>query len=292
MQLGERGYGIARAGGPLTPDSIGSLLDLAARRGVDVLDTAPAYGDAEEILGRLLPADAPFRIVTKTRVFGRPIRPEDARTVTEDLRRSLERLRRGRIAGLLVHEAGDLLDDGGGHIFDALERLKEEGAVARIGVSVYEARQLDGILGRYAVDVVQAPVNLLDQRLPREGRLEKMKARGIEVHVRSLFLQGLLLMDPERVPAHFDAVREHLRRCDARTRERGLTRLQAALAFVRGLGGCDVAICGVDSPVQLEEICRALAELPETDDVDWSGYRIDDPRIVDPRRWPSGKEPA
>jgi aryl-alcohol dehydrogenase-like predicted oxidoreductase len=152
-------------------------------------------------------------------------------------------------------------------------------------VSIYEERQLERVLERHAIDLVQAPVSLLDQRLARRGWLDRLKARGIEVHVRSLFLQGVLLADPGTLPARFEAFRDHLRRCHRRTRERGLSQLQAALAYVASLDACDVAIVGADSASQLREVLLELESLPAAGGLDWSSYALDAADLVDPRRW-------
>lgn len=283
-QFDERGYGIAREAEPPGDRRIEAILRVAETRGVDLLDTAPAYGAAESLLGRLSPAGS-FRIVTKTRVFRRPIVAADRVVVRDDFRRSQDRLRRDRLDGLLVHHADDLLDGGGGHIFEALTSLKEQGQVSGIGVSVYDGGQLERILDRFPVDLVQGPLNLLDQRLARDGWLDAIRRRGIEIHLRSVFLQGLLLMDPQRLPARVAPVRAHLLRCEAATRRRGLTRLQAALAYVAGQVADGVVLCGADSPAQLEEICDGAEHSARLADADWSEYRLDDPRWIDPRRW-------
>jgi aryl-alcohol dehydrogenase-like predicted oxidoreductase len=113
-----------------------------------------------------------------------------------------------------------------------------------------------------------------------------MKESGIEVHARSLFLQGLLLMDTDRLPAGFEPIRERLLETRNRARGIGLSPLGAALAFARDAADPDVAVCGVESAAQMRQIREAL-DAPPVDE-DWSGWALDDPAWVDPRRWETG----
>jgi aryl-alcohol dehydrogenase-like predicted oxidoreductase len=273
-------YGVARTRGPVDVDA---LLEAAAACGVSCLDTAPAYGEAESLLGRALPPDHGFRIVTKTPVFRRALRHDVGAEVEAAAHRSLERLCQSRLDGLLVHDAEDLLADGGEAIFDALGELKATGLVSGIGVSVYDASQIDRVLERFRIDVIQLPFGPLDQRLVQSGHLEKMKSSGIEVHARSLFLQGLLLVEPERLPEPLAPLRPALAERRRWAAALGTTPAAAALGFARACGLVDVAICGVDSPVQLHELGEAIGQPPV--EARWSDWALDDARWLDPRRW-------
>jgi aryl-alcohol dehydrogenase-like predicted oxidoreductase len=285
-QFGQR-YGIAGGADRPGPETVAEILGAAADAGVTYLDTAPAYGESEALLGRALGANHPFRIVTKTPVFRRPMLDGEAgRVVTEAARASLARLGQERLYGLLVHDAEDLLADGGESIFDSVRKLRDSGLVSRIGVSVYDARQIDRVLERYRIDLIQLPLSALDQRLVRSGHIAKMKSSGIEVHARSLFLQGLMLLDPERLPAGFEPVRGHLEATAERARGLGLSPLEAALAYARDGAAPDVGLCGVETAAQLREVRAALDTPPP--DTDWSTWALDDPRWVDPRRWETG----
>jgi aryl-alcohol dehydrogenase-like predicted oxidoreductase len=129
-------------------------------------------------------------------------------------------------------------------------------------------------------------VNVLDQRLIESGHLRKLKERGVEVHARSAFLQGLLLMDPESLPAFFEPVRSLLRDYRAAIRDKDLSPLQAAIGFVAGLPEVDVVVCGVNDTDQLEELCRNYREL---DPVIFRKFGINDEQMLDPSQWQAGK---
>jgi len=162
--------------------------------------------------------------------------------------------------------------------------LKHQGLVKKLGASVYTAEQIDRLLEQYELDLIQLPVNILDQRLVASGHLAKLKRAGVEIHARSVFLQGLLLMEPDTLPPYFEPVREHLRRYRAHLEGWGLSPLQAALGFVIGLEEVDVAICGVNTHQQLEELVRLAKSLPDLDRL--AEFAIDAPSVLDPSRWP------
>ena len=131
------------------------------------------------------------------------------------------------------------------------------------------------------MQVVQLPLSVFDQRLLRDGRIAGLRQRGIEVHVRSVFLQGLLLMDPGQVPVYFAAWREVLRDYRLWLADRCLSPLSAALGFALGLQDADVVFVGVNSAAHLEEACSA--EPLDTDDFgDWA---MGDADLLDPSRW-------
>lgn len=279
-------YGISNQSGQVSAAEARKILALAATAGVRVVDTARAYGDAESRLGEWLAKDHQFLIVTK---LAGP--PEDAaassakRWVVDAFRRSLKRLRATHVHGLLVHGATDLLGPRGAETWRAMETLREGGAVDKIGVSVYTGQEIDLILDRYPLELVQLPLNVLDQRLVRSGHLERLKAAGVEVHARSVFLQGLLLMDPPgQLEPHFEPARQSLDAFHTAARAAGRSPLDAAVSYVLSVDEVDTAVFGVTSATQLAEILLAA---PKSMPAGWfAPFALDDERILDPSRWP------
>jgi len=282
-------YGISRGGaGAVPPGEVRAVLERAAALGVAVLDTAPAYGASERLLGELAGDLPDLRVVTKTEVReGVGCADRGAQGVVEGLERSLERLRRPSVYGLLVHRPQDLLGPHGPACHEGLVAARERGLVRRIGVSVQSPEQLAALLGRFPLDLVQAPLNVLDQRLLREGWPERLRARGIELHVRSPFLQGLLLMDEQELPPALRPLAPALARFRRRARARGRTPLAAALGFALSRPGVDVVLCGVHGVGHLEEIAAAARAAWAGGPTQWCDeLAVDDPAWVDPSRWP------
>jgi aryl-alcohol dehydrogenase-like predicted oxidoreductase len=267
-------YGISNAGGCTPPAEVRAILSEALRRGVRVLDTAPAYGAAEALLGDLAPGGTPFEVVTKVPGGAEP---------RASLEVSLARLRRASVAGLLAHDPEDLLGPGGEAFFAALDALRAEGLAAHVGASVQRPEQAEVLLERFPIGLLQLPLNVLDQRALASDLLPRARERGILLHARSVFLQGLLLMEPEDVPAGLGRARPALAAFRARAAQLGCTPLQAAVGFVAAQPGVDVVLCGVSTAAQLGEL---LAEAPALDPLACADLALSDLDILEPPRWP------
>lgn len=278
-------YGISNAAGRVPVEEVRAILARAAAAGLRVLDTAAAYGASESVLGETLPATHGFDVVTKLPRL--PSGLSDAE-VTDWVRtrfaESLQRLRCAAVHGLLMHSGQDLLSPQGQALFTAMRALQAEGRVRLVGASVYDGAEIDALLERYDLDLVQLPINLLDHRLIEGGQLRRLRQRGVEIHARSLLLQGLLVMPPEQLGPHFAPALPALRRLRELARSRGLTPLALAVAFVNAVPEIDCAVFGVTSAEQLQEILDA-ASLPSQPDW-YAGCRVNDESILNPARWP------
>ncbi|MHB1204283.1 MAG: aldo/keto reductase, partial [Rhodospirillaceae bacterium] len=224
-------------------------------------------------------------IVTKTRAV-RSSRIEDADidAVEAALEESFRRLRRASVYAVLVHDAGDLLVPGADRLWKLLERYRAAGSIGRIGVSVYNPGQCEAIAAAFPVEVVQLPFNVYDQRFLESGVLADLKARGVEVHARSAFLQGLLLMPPDALPPHFDTIRDHHTRFHAFAHAHGLSPLAAALTFCLSQADIDHVVVGCEKVGQIEEILTAAAAEPPL--VFPESFALTDVNIIEPSRWP------
>jgi aryl-alcohol dehydrogenase-like predicted oxidoreductase len=279
-------YGISNLEGKVPGEQVKRILDAAAESGVRVIDTASLYGDSESILGRFLREGHAFNIVTKTPQYSKPqLTRDDARLLERTFQESLVKLKQPSLYGLLIHNADDLLAENGILLWESMADIKSKGMVKNIGVSVYSARQIDAILEKFPIDLIQLPVNVLDQRLIRSGHLKKLKRKGIEIHARSVFLQGLLLMDPAKLHDYFGSVREHLQHYNQFIETKSLSRIKAALDFVLSLGEVDAIIVGVVNSVQLDEIINECMDAPKMTLDDYGLFSWSDDGILDPFRW-------
>lgn len=280
-QFGRR-YGIANTSGQVPRETVAAILELARAEGIDTLDTAVAYGESEACLGEV--GVAPWRIVTKL-----PALPGDDADVGEwvetQVRGSLQRLRRERLEGLLLHRSADLHGPHGAALLGALASLKSRELIAAAGISIYDPGELDALWPSWQPDIVQAPCNVLDRRMVHSGWLARLARQGVRVHLRSVFLQGLLLMPSETRPGRFARWRPTLDRWLAWCAAQGESPLQAALAFGCGLPGVERVIVGVESVRQLRELMAAAARAaPAPPEELCSGDRD----LIEPRRWERG----
>ncbi len=273
-------YGITNAGGRTAESEVARILQFAWDAGCRVLDTAAAYGESEAVLGRFLDDARPFRIVTKTPVG---IGNGGASTIAQTFSDHLARLRCRGVYGLLVHRASDLLGPFGAERYRELCALRDAGRVERIGASIYDGAEIDALLERFDLDLVQVPVNVFDQRLLASGRLARLKERGIEVHARSAFLQGALLLKPDELPGFLRPLAGPLRDFRRAAEAQRMSPLEAALSFVKNLAAVDVVIVGVTHLPELEQVVAAFAT---TQGFAGASLACADTRLVNPSLWP------
>jgi aryl-alcohol dehydrogenase-like predicted oxidoreductase len=223
----------------------------------------------------------PWRVISKL-----PPVPDETRDVAawvqECVRQSLQRLGIPKLYALLVHRSQDLLSPRGDRLYRAMTGVKEGGWVEKIGASVYGPAELEALWPSFRLDLVQGPFNVIDRRLATSGWLARMHASGAEVHTRSVFLQGLLLMATARRPIRFnrwsalwDQWRSWLAECE-------LTPLQACLGFAQAQSDIDRIVVGVDSVQQLREI---LAASTVSSAIPPDALRSEDLDLIDPVRW-------
>ena len=277
-------YGISNKQGKPSPHEVENIINTAYKGGVRLIDTAPAY-DSEKMIGKIIRGKSGLKIVTKTPAFSSAtIGSEDLKNLEDSFNNSLLLLGQSKLYGLLIHHCDDLLKPNGRKIWDKMVELKNAGLIEKIGVSVYTSEQIDSILERYTINIIQLPINVLDQRLIINGYLAKCKKMGIEIHARSVFLQGLLLMNPDLLHPFFEPIKEHLKMYHAFINEKGLTPIEAALSFVLSLGEVAYIIVGVNSIYELNGILPSV-HINAARLRGFSCFETNDNNILDPSYW-------
>lgn len=277
-------YGISNQSGQTSPVEVAKILEFAAANGITYLDTAPAYGNSESVLGKCLKPSHQFRIVTKIDKIGKSqIEDCDVDLVLATFHQSLKNLHQKSVYGLLVHHPDDLLEEGGGILFQALEYLKTEGLVKKIGVSVYDQVQIEKLLDKYSIDLIQVPLNVFDQRLLENGYLDSLKSAKIEIHVRSVFLQGLLLMSEDEVPNYLLDLVPHLNSYRQANEKRGISHLEAAIGFIDRIDSVNTLLVGVNNLSQLQEIVAANNPVSDLSYLDTCSVKSE--HLINPSLW-------
>ena len=278
-------YGVSNTTGRTSEAEVRRVLALAAASGVRMLDTAAAYGDSEVVLGRCLSSCHSYLVITKTVPLDSFTTVENSgRIVREGVFRSLARLDQNSVYAILVHNPGDLLGPNGEAVWAELEKIKAEGRMKKIGVSVYEGEEIDALLSRFPIEIIQVPLNVLDQRLIKGGQLQRLKKKGVEIHARSVFLQGLLLMDPVQAPNYFNPIKEQLIKWRRFVEANGFSPSKAALSFIRSRPEVDVVLIGVNQAAQLLTNIEEFST-SENLSLDYSSFALDDPLYVNPAKW-------
>lgn len=272
-------YGIYNHTGKVSPIEVQSILNLALSHGINTLDTAIAYGDSESCLGNLGVGD--FKVVTKLPAFIDNC--HDVREwVHQQVNASLSRLRVKSIYGLLLHRPEQLLHPKGVELYKALQELKDKGQVQKVGISIYSPNELYALIPRYRFDLVQSPFNLIDQRLFTSGWLGRLKDFDIEIHTRSVFLQGLLLMLKAEIPYKFSPWQGLWDIWHQWLLDYNIPAIDACLAFPLSFSDIDHVIVGSDNTKQLLQITNAAKsqlnkELPN--------LKCEDENLINPSNW-------
>ena len=276
-------YGVSNNEGKTSKKQALSILNFAQKKGIRTIDTAPSYGDSERVLGKLFEGEE-WDITTKTLPFNsKSINEEQIEQLRSVFRESLVSLHKKSIYGLLVHSCNDLLKPGGEKIFREMERLREIGMVKKIGVSAYSSKQIAAILGKFNIDIIQLPINIFDQHLFVDGWLEKLKNKNVEIHARSTFLQGLLLMPRTTIPTYFLPIKEKIELFSKSAQELSLSKLELALGYVMGINEIDKIVVGVNTIEQLREIIEATQV--KVNPMEFTDVSIDNPIYTNPSLW-------
>lgn len=293
VQFGMK-YGINNTLGQPTLDESFKMLDIAIDNGIKVIDTARAYGEAEEILGKYFidrKNSDKVKVITKLRPNVVEIGEKDVQgVVRRELEDSLKRLNIERLDGYLLHTPGYIYNK---EILKALISLKNEKLVSNIGVSIYEIEDGEEAIRTGVVDYIQLPYSILDQRGVKTNFISKAKQSGITIYTRSAFLQGLFTMNKNRIPANLKKAIPYINIFEQLLDKYQINKISALINFVKQEKDIDYLVFGVDTPDQLIEDIKIyksevipdefLSELKKQ-------FNEIDKSIIFPSLWSNGKK--
>ena len=272
-------YGIANNSGQIDLSQGKLLLNSALKNGINTLDTAIAYGNSEMRLGQI--GVEKWHVVSKLPAL--PDKCENVKGwVVEQVHHSIIRLGIDQLYGLLLHKPQQLLDPNGHLIYQSLIQLKADGLLNKIGISIYDPSELDLLCKEFDFDLIQAPFNILDRRILDSGWLTKLSNLGIEVHTRSTFLQGLLLMSEKDIPTKFDQWTLLWLEWFNWLKKSELSALEACLGYVLSFSEISKIVVGVDSITQLNQVIQATRGVPLNVP---DKLKIDDINLINPANW-------
>ena len=272
-------YGVSNSHGIVSQASAYDILETARESGIEILDTAPAYGEAEAVLGDI--GTHGFSVISKILVPKKmTARPQDY--VRRSVTTTLSRLNTEKLSGLLVHNPEYLTQPHGWEIYQEMLRLRGEGLIDKVGVSVYSPSVFCRLAERFQFDLVQCPVNVLDRSSEQHSFQQRISESGAKLMARSAFLQGLLLQDLDKLPKYFDPWRDLLGGFENWAMENRMSKLEACLVYVKSAPGVDILAVGVETSSQLRSILSAL-EAPSVQVP--SSLKSEDPNLTNPSRW-------
>ena len=282
-------YGVANRTGQPGPDEVSAMISLARANDIDTLDTARAYGDSEAVIGRAVGSDPAFHVVTKTdpHLLEGSGGPEEAvGRLRESLRVSRELLGRRRLDTVLLHRPGHRLAHGGA-LWDAMREERDQDRIGRIGISALSPADAFCGLEDPDVSVMQVASSLLDRRLVDGGFFEAARSRGVEIHVRSVFLQGSAFFAPSELPKRLEGLEPSIRRLDEVAAELQVSRPTLFWAWARQLGSAKLLV-GCERAEQLGEHLEwfeAATAHMETVAAIAQSLPVLGEEVVDPSRW-------
>ena len=243
-------YGVNSAGRP-NEEIAKCILEEAEKGGIYTLDTSSAYGNSEEILGRCLCKEKRFRIVSKY--------PKGEIPVGEMFNGSLKRLNVSQLYGYLLHHFEVYKNNQ--TIWDDFVALKESGKVKKIGFSLYNPEELELVLKNGSpFDLIQVPFNIFDRKF--QPYMREVHEKGVEIHVRSTFLQGLFFKDRNSLPEKLLPMKKYLFQLDDFSKENGMSISEIALNYNLQNPYIDGVLIGVDNVAQLQANLTSIKSTP------------------------------
>jgi aryl-alcohol dehydrogenase-like predicted oxidoreductase len=269
-------YGVANKGRVQTKSKALAILVEAQHLGVFDLDTSPEYQNAEEIIGNFHTSHPKFNCYSK---ISRRMLNSPTDTLLS-LGNSLKLMNIDSLSGLYFHNPDELLAIDPEEIENLIDSIEETDRVRKIGASVYELEEILKIRERHPrITLFQVPENIADQRLRHSDQIESLHERGVEFHVRSIFLQGLLLM--KNAPAHLAGAQPFLDGLNEAAQIRNCSPLHLCLSYVKQLGWASKFVIGVSEATQLHDIKLAVNFANEDVQIEAVLPEL----IRDPRKW-------
>jgi len=279
-QFGEH-YGVVNQEGQVPLEIVKQILIYAKNAGINDLDTASLYGESEKCLGKL-DLDS-WNINTKLR----PV-PYNCKNIYDwtniEAQKSLSRLCLDKVNGFMLHRPNQLIDKGGNQLWSSMENLKTMGLTKKIGYSMLtsDPKDFEKICTKFIPDIIQVPFSIFDQRFKNSGWMEKLFDMGVEIHVRSIFLQGLLIQNRYKRLKKFERWNVIWDKWEAWLDVQQITSLEACLSFVASHRFINYAVIGVDSLYQIEQITSTRiidgVEVPKD-------FSCSDLNLIEPSNW-------
>lgn len=269
-------YGVSNTTGKTTPEEVSSILEYASRIGIDTLDTAPAYGNSEDVLGACLgKTERSYRIVSKL--------PADFTDVASIVNGSLAKLHLDSFYGYLYHNFNVFFKHP--ESLDDLQKFRDAGKIRKIGFSLYKTEELEYLLkNKISFDIVQVPYSIFDRRFAPV--FPKLKEMNVEIHIRSAFLQGLAFLDPESINPFFSSVVPQLRTLRELAQRTGLSLADVCLLWCTQNELIDKVVIGVNTKQNLVDNFASVQRLLPPSYSDYLGQiEIKDESILLPYLW-------
>ena len=289
-QIGIKQYGITNKVGKLKDSEVRGILAKASKNNINLIDTAAAYGNSEEILGNSMDSKKNFQIISKLPKQNKNIFTEEDQNVWEkNFQCSLKKLKTDKLEGYLLHHPADLFKEGSIFLKNWLYSLKKRGLTKNLGISIYSNDEIRNIDLDF-FKIIQLPLSLYDQRLLNDGTIAYLKRRQCCIYARSIFIQGLLLEKSTNWPKWINnKTLEFQKSLETFAKEKNFSLLELALGFIKEQKDIYAAVVGLTSVNELNDLINIWDKDSPWIDENTSKWSISDRNFLDPRHWPKQK---
>lgn len=253
------------------------ILNYSYKTGIKTIDTAINYGVSEKIIGKS--QNKEWKIISKIPKIPCKTKKIDV-YLNKIINKSIRNLNNKKLYGILIHNPDDLLNKRGPEIYKSLLKIKNKKLIKKIGVSIYNFEHIDILTKKFKLDIIQIPFNLIDRRLLNRKILKNLKSQKIEIHVRSIFLKGLLL--EEKLPKKFQKWNYLWSEIHKFKKKNNINNLELCLNFIKKYKFIDKFIIGIDNLEHLREIIKVLKNIKITQA---PFIKCDDKKLIDPTQW-------
>lgn len=272
-------YGISNTRGKVPREEVFQILECAYLNGVDTLDTAYNYGESEKIIGEFIKSTGHgFKVISKLPTG------KSGEEIEQVLDMSLKNLNTDSVYGYLFHDFNSFKKDSS--LLNTVLQIKETGKISKVGFSLYYPEELQYLIDKkVSFDIIQIPYNIFDQRFAEY--FDQLKKDGVEIHVRSVFLQGLFFLKPEELKDRFIEVRPQITLLNSIAKRLNLTISSLCINFVLNSKYIDKIVIGVDNLSNLKENLDSLSDAKKVAQVnkELEGLRIENEQIILPTNW-------
>ncbi|WP_440055635.1 aldo/keto reductase [Pseudoalteromonas sp. T1lg65] len=279
-------YGVSNQNGRPTQAEVERILTLAHDAGIATIDTALGYGDSHKVLAKHQNLHRHFNIVSKLPPLTESqFEENDAERYQQFIDRCFSELKAPALQAILFHQASDLFKSGVEPIMQRLVQMKESKLIDKVGISVYSGCEIEPILRHGHINLVQIPFNVFDTYFKQCNALQNFQNNNIEIHARSAFLQGLLLMPIDKLASYFSPWKPYIKQFHDTAKHLNASLLSLCLAYVLKEQEIAKVIIGVNSYAELSEILEAYERIDTINLSELPDLSINDSRLTNPALW-------
>lgn len=275
-------YGIANSDGQPTQEKVNEIIQYVYENNINCFDTAQAYGNSEEVLGEAINSKKELFIISKLKS---ELFKDD---LVSNIDKSLLNLKVDSLYGLLLH-GSELLYNWREEYSSFVDSLIIDMKIKYFGVSIYDSEDFELAINNPKIQFIQIPFNIFDQRAITNKWFEKAKKNNKLIFIRSVFLQGLLVMDINKIPSNLIGCKKYLKIFESYCEYLHMTKTELALSFVDSVAKDSIILFGCDNIKQAKENIENYGILKELDEeilekITYSFKGISE-NIYNPTKW-------